>query len=38
MNFRYRSHIISPTAAFTLYFKGTDVLGIPWQGSFRCSS
>jgi hypothetical protein len=28
MNFRNRSHIISPAAAFTLHFKGANVLGI----------
>jgi len=28
MNFRNRIHIISPAAAFTLHFKGANVLGI----------
>jgi hypothetical protein len=28
MNFRNRSHIISPAAAFKLHFKVADVLGI----------
>ncbi len=32
MNFRNRSHIISPAAAFTLHVKGANVLGILWQG------
>ena len=33
MNFRNRSHIISPAAAFTLHVKDANVPGILWQGS-----